>query len=355
MIIIHAFFLSHRQGEISKDLMMKIEKYLLKHALMTKENTFLDYSISDIERGGLYDFIGMTINGEELSGSSEEILEKTRERWQRTQKVFAVATTEKKSMGLDRILQNTLGTTAIPAAPGLFYFFKDKELQEIFHFKIHDSNSVNIKEDLLVYLALAKLKNENVLSSMPQILKDKIIRHLGNNIRALAESRKLLSCLSDRGKISELCRQSEMGIQDDDAMWVHTSLIKELDPALRVFIGCSSFFYGDPESADIVKIHKKSSKVTYYIYDDFENKLLPEMHDRIKIDLSRQKMDHFDHRSKRNPEVVYFKERFIARKNEKYNEWEQFSKHLLAKGYNPEQIHIEQNKVLTEILKNYCA
>ena len=335
--------------------MMKIRKYLLKHDLITKDDTFMDFSNEESDDKSSYDFIGMLFNSMDLSDNQVDILKLVSERWERTNKVFIVSTTETKSKGLDKILQNTLSTAAIPAAPGLFYFFKDNALLEHYQFNIHNSYSENIQEDLLVYLALAKLKNENVLSSMPNILKEKIKRHLGNNIRAIAESRKLLSCLRDPGKISELCQLSEYGIQDNDAMWVHTSLIKKLHPALRVYIGCSSFFYGDPESADIVKIHKKSSKVTFYIYDDFENKLLPEMHDRIKIDLSKQKVDHFDHRSKRNPEVVYFKERFICKNNEKYDEWNQFSRHLESKGYSPEKIHIEQNKSLTVILNNFCA
>jgi DNA phosphorothioation-associated putative methyltransferase len=190
---------------------------------------------------------------------------------------------------------------------------------------------------------------------MPQLLKEKIKLYLGNNIRALAESRKLLSCLSNPETITRFCEETELGIQDKDALWIHTSLIKKLHPALRVYIGCSSFFYGDPESADIVKIHKKSAKVTYYLYDDFDNKLLPEMHDRIKIDLSKQRIDHFDHRSKRTPEVVYFKERFLPKSDIKYNERTEFSKHLLKNGFCPEKIHIEQNKTLKDLLINYCA
>jgi len=335
--------------------MMKIEKYLVKHNLIQNKNSYHHYNDFSEINSEFYDITGLTINNNDLKDNPEIVLKAAGEIWNHTNKVFAVTTSEKKSKGLDRILQNTLNIPAVPAAPGLFYFFKDPDFKEMFNLNIQLSASGNIKEDLLVYLALAKLKNENVLSSMPQYIKDKIITYLGNNIRALAESRKLLSCLSNPRTISELCELCEYGIQDKDAMWIHTSLIKKLHPALRVYIGCSSFFYGDPESADIVKIHKKSSKVTYYLYDDFENKLLPEMHDRIKIDLSKQKVDHFDHRSKRNPEVVYFKERFITKTDKKYKEWNQFSLHLQTNGFNPESIHVEQNKALKEILNSFCA
>lgn len=334
---------------------MKIKTNLLKHKLITDESNYVDYTDKNNQNFKSSEYTGLKISSSEITGNSEMITSKVIEIWKHTGKLFAVSTTETKSKGLDKIIENIIGVEATPAAPGLFYFFKDKNLLGLFQFTLQDSNSTNIKEDLLVYLALTKLKNEKVFDSMPQLLKDKITRHLGNNIRALGESRKLLSDLADRKKILELCALSGMGIQDDEAMWLHTSLIKKLHPSLRVYIGCSSLFYGDPESADIIKIHKKSFKVTYYLYDDFENKHLPEMHDRIKIDLSKQKMDHFDHRSKSNPEVVYFKERFITENCANYERWNEFSKYLEHNGYSPKNIHIEQNTDLTEILKRFCA
>lgn len=334
---------------------MKISKFLVKHRLIDDKNAYTDYSGQTNQKIKKSDFSGLNITGIEISEYTEDIIAKVKEIWGCTNKLFAISTTETKSKGLNKLIENTIGAEAVPAAPGLFYFFKEKQLQAFFHFNLQDSNSSNIKEDLLVYLALTKLKNEKVFATMPDILKDKVTRHLGNNIRAMAESRKLLGDLADKKKIIQFCEDSEMGIQDSEAMWIHTSLIKSLPPALRVYIGCSSLFYGDPESADIIKIHKKSSKVTYYLYDDFENKLLPEMHDRIKIDLSKQKVDHFDHRSKKNPEVMYFKDRFITESNINYVQWNKFSQHLKENGYSPDNIHIEQNKTLTDILKSFCA
>ncbi|MBB6482049.1 DNA phosphorothioation-associated putative methyltransferase [Spirochaeta isovalerica] len=334
---------------------MNKKDFLLEYKLMKSTDTYIEFDGVDHSEDGSYDFASMSIDSLDLRDHPEEVLKAAEKRWSQTRKLLLVYTTEIKSTGLNKILFNTLNTSAVPAAPGLFFFFKDSDLAEIFQFNIHCGDKDETKEDVLVYLALARIKNESVLSSMPQILKDKVTGHLGNNIRAIAESRKLLAVMGQPGKVKELCEKTEMGMQDDEALWIHTSLIKELDPALRVYIGCSAFFYGDPASADIIKIHKKSSKITYYLYDDFENKLLPEMHDRIKVDLSRQKMDHFDHRSHRKPEVVYFKERFVSPHNSRYGEWKDFSNHLLEKGYEPDGIHIEQNRSLKEILNSFCA
>lgn len=334
---------------------MKIKEYLEKKMLLSGKESIAQYQSPEEKCKYPKDISTMPIDTLVLRDFSEEITDIIKERWQMTNKLMVVYTEETKSSGLGRFLQNSLSLQPLPAGPGIFLFFKDKDLAEIYQYQLQTQGPETTKEDVLVYLALARLKNESVLSSMPEILKGNIKKYLGNNIRAIAESRKLIGEISRPGIVKELCNQSQWGIQDDEAMWVHTSLIKKLDPALRVYIGCSSLFYGDPETADIVKIHKNSSKITYYLYDDFENKPLPEMHDRIKIDLSRQKVDHFDHRKNSKPEVVYFKERFVCPSDKRYEEWKNFSAHLESRGFKPEGIHIEQCNTLSEILKTFCA
>jgi hypothetical protein len=46
----------------------------------------------------------------------------------------------------------------------------------------------------------------------------------------------------------------------------------------------------------LVKIHKQSGKISRHKYDDFEGKALPELLERIKVNLRRQVYEFFDHR-----------------------------------------------------------
>ena len=78
----------------------------------------------------------------------------------------------------------------------------------------------------------------------------------------------------------------------------------DLDPVLRIYIGCAGLFYGDLDNADIIKIHKASGKVTLLIYDDFDRKEFPELHQRIKINLNNQRIDFFNHKSESNPQML---------------------------------------------------
>jgi len=83
---------------------------------------------------------------------------------------------------------------------------------------------------------------------------------------------------------------------------------------------------------DIIKIHKQSGKVSLLKYDDFEGKLLPELHERIKVNLRRQTIEIFDHRSEEKQEVLYFKERYVSADHPERGRWEEFSKTLLGLG-----------------------
>lgn len=334
---------------------MNIKEYLEKNSLMAPGESFIQYTGPEHNPKEKFSFSSMSVDMLDLRDHSERISTILKDRWFRTEKLLVISTSETKSTGLDRILQNTLSLSPVPAGPGLFLFFKDRDLEETYYFNIQLSAVKETTDDVLTYLALARIRNESVLSSMPVVLKETVKKHLGNNIRAIAESRKLIAAMAQPGIVKKACEETAFGFQDDEAIWIHTSLIGKLDPVLRVYIGCSSFFFGNPALADIVKIHKNSSKITYYLYDDFENKHLPEMHDRIKVDLSRQKADHFDHRNHRKPEVVYFKERFISPDDSRYNLWKDFSRHLESRGISPEGIHTEQNNRLREVLDSFCA
>jgi DNA phosphorothioation-associated putative methyltransferase len=99
--------------------------------------------------------------------------------------------------------------------------------------------------------------------------------------------------------------------------------------------------YGDLGDVDIFKIHKRSGKVSLLKYDDFDGKPLPELQERVKVNLRRQFIEVFDHRSPDRQEILYFKERYVAKDHPKRAMWEEFSRCLqnldldLNTGYGP--------------------
>jgi hypothetical protein len=88
-------------------------------------------------------------------------------------------------------------------------------------------------------------------------------------------------------------------------------MVEQLPPILRAYIGCGTALYGDVSSADIIKIHIRSGKLTLMKFDDFTGKPLPRMLQRIKLNLRRLDLDLFDYGELYTPPYLYRKSRFI--------------------------------------------
>lgn len=87
--------------------------------------------------------------------------------------------------------------------------------------------------------------------------------------------------------------------------------------------------YGDTDEADLIKIHIHSGKVSLMLYDDFENKPLPELQERIKIKLREQDIDFFDYVGEYQPQPLYLKSRYIPEDFPHYEKQRKFDEKLL--------------------------
>ncbi len=129
--------------------------------------------------------------------------------------------------------------------------------------------------------------------------------------------------------------------RENQALYVHSSLVPELHPVLRVYIGCAELLCGEVRDADIVKIHKRSGKLSLLFYDDFFGKPFPELHTRVKVNLRTREVDIFDHRSEVSQELLFFKERYVAPDHPDREGWAAASRALqdlglaLDRGYGP--------------------
>jgi DNA phosphorothioation-associated putative methyltransferase len=73
----------------------------------------------------------------------------------------------------------------------------------------------------------------------------------------------MLMSLGRTELIEERCRQSAIGQQRPNSLWVHVSAIDQLDPLLRLYEGCAARTIGRPEEATVVKFHVQKPQITY--------------------------------------------------------------------------------------------
>jgi DNA phosphorothioation-associated putative methyltransferase len=166
-------------------------------------------------------------------------------------------------------------------------------------------------EDTLVYLAMTNFRPRFLRREIPPRVKHDLRSFFGDVSTAQAEARDLLFAAGDPDELELAAEQLDYGVFDRDSMHFtfHRSLLPKLPPILRVYVGCGSIRYGDPEEADLIKIHVRSGKVTFLTYDDFERRPLPELRQRIKVNLRTRFVQVFDHSNE--GQLLYFKERFM--------------------------------------------
>ncbi|MEI7937857.1 MAG: DNA phosphorothioation-associated putative methyltransferase [Verrucomicrobiota bacterium] len=186
------------------------------------------------------------------------------------------------------------------------------------------------KRDLLVYVALANLRKRVPFGHLSQSLRWDVRAFFGNYTRALEKGLELLYAAGDTGEIELACEGLGVGWQDEQALYIHRSLLNELPPVLRAYVGCATSLFGDVAQADVIKLHKASGKVTFLVYDDFEGKPLPELRQRIKVNLRTRWVQVFDHSAA--GQLLYFKERFVSASHPARASMERFSEKLRKLG-----------------------
>ena len=95
-----------------------------------------------------------------------------------------------------------------------------------------------------------------------------VLRHLHEGLR---RGRRAAVQDGEEGAIDEACKRSAVGKLLPDDLYVHRSALDSLEPLLRIYEGCGRAYLGEVEGANIIKIHRRSGKLSYLVYPDFED------------------------------------------------------------------------------------
>src|SRR5204863_989304 len=96
------------------------------------------------------------------------------------------------------------------------------------------------RNDLLVYVALANLRKRVPFGHLSAGLRLDIREFFGNYSRALEKGLELLYAAGDVGEIELACEDLRLGWQDEQALYVHRSLLDRLPAVLRAYVGCAT-------------------------------------------------------------------------------------------------------------------
>lgn len=211
-------------------------------------------------------------------------------------------------------------------------------------------------EDLTVYFAQLQFEKKKPYRQLePQLQKD-VRTFFGDYKSATLVGRDLLFRLAQPEVIDKACAEAaSRGVgwyEPSDFLQLHSSLVPQLPAELRAYIACGTALYGDVSSADLVKIHIRSGKLTLMRFDDFTGKPLPQMIERTKIKLREQDIDYFLYGEEFAPPFLYNKSRYINEEFPGYAEQVTFDEllasfpflNLSGYGPTPDNLEIELEK-----------
>jgi DNA phosphorothioation-associated putative methyltransferase len=134
----------------------------------------------------------------------------------------------------------------------------------------------------------------------------------GTYTKACRQADELLFRAGDPAAIDEACARSPVGKLLPDDLYVHRSALETIEPILRVYEGCARAYLGEVEGASIIKIHRRSGKLSYLVYPEFDDDPHPALLRSIRVNLRSRQIDSTDYTGSANPPVLHRKETFLA-------------------------------------------
>lgn len=207
------------------------------------------------------------------------------------------------------------------------------------------------KEDLLVFIAAAQLRRKIPFNQLSTRLQRDLRSFFGSYANAEEKAREIMFAAGDEDELELAVAKLDFGHLDanEGHFTIHRSLLDELPVILRVYVECAARLYGNPREADLIKIHLHSRKLTFHYYRDFEKSPLPELLTRIKIDLKRLFVTVIDHTTGPEHQLLFFKERFLAKDHPDRAKMARFSAKLRKLGLREKTIGHGPSKEWWEI------
>ena len=172
------------------------------------------------------------------------------------------------------------------------------------------------RNDLTVYFAMRRFDQQRIYRHLPESLKRDIKAFFQNYQHAQTDGERLLFSAGNPALLRQMCQQAAAQgygyLDEEGAFTFHTAQVVALPPILRIYIGCATFVFGDVTSADLLKIHAESGKLSLMKYDDFEESPLPRLLERIKISLVNQRFEYYKYGDTYTPPYLYRKARFLT-------------------------------------------
>jgi DNA phosphorothioation-associated putative methyltransferase len=167
------------------------------------------------------------------------------------------------------------------------------------------------RQDLLVYLALARFSNRPTLRRLPQDLQLDIQSFYPSYRAACSEADDLLFSVGVPTDLENAFQEATLGKVTGNALYVHVSAVSQLPTLLRLYEGCASGYVGAVDGTTLVKLHRHQPKVSYLAYPRFDLDAHPALTGSLIVDLKHLTVHYRDYSDHADPPVLHRKELFV--------------------------------------------
>jgi DNA phosphorothioation-associated putative methyltransferase len=233
-----------------------------------------------------------------------------------------------------------------------------RAMLEVYDAKELESAEQAARDNLLFAQAMSFFRGRAAFSHLPLSVQNDI-RYFHRTYRELQnEARHLLQSLTDTTQIANACAEAVASapphfLEPDKSLSICADFVMRLPLSLRAYVGCAEQLIGSVDQYDLVKLHIHTGKITVMRYDDFANKPLPLLIERIKVSLWNVRVEYFDYVDEYKPRPLYWKSKFLSSHDPTYRKQLSFDERLDELGLAPEHPFFGFSEAeLADILKH---
>ena len=169
-------------------------------------------------------------------------------------------------------------------------------------------------DDLLVIFALRRFTKRGfpVQKDVPASTLYDIKSFFGGYGPFLKNAEALLFSLGNERETAKALNSVSIGKVLPDAVYIHPGYVKDLPPIVRIKVGVAEALIGEVDGCNLIKINKIKDKVSFLVYEDFDEIEHPALMLSYVVDIPKAKIKEWDFTDRENPPILHRKETFIS-------------------------------------------
>ena len=168
------------------------------------------------------------------------------------------------------------------------------------------------REDFLVYVALSAFGGRPRFSDLPEDLQHDARDFFGSYREACGQADLLLFAAGDPQARDAAFKECLVGKLTPEALYMHVGEFGRVPAVIRVYEGCGRALTGTVAAANLVKLHRLKSQVSYLSYPRFDQDPHPALATVVVSRLARLDVMYRDFRDSANPPILHRKETFVG-------------------------------------------